>query len=92
MIVLHFVVCLLRGSMVGVNGDLLQEGLCHKLGDQGSCTQSPCPCGGPLLTPSPSTGDTQTQFWLSLCGVSEPCCAQALFEPSKQHWWVWDLI
>ena len=83
MIVLHFVVCLLRGSMVGVNGDLLQEGLCHKLGDQGSCTQSPCPCGGPLLTPSPSTGDTQTQFWLSLCGVSEP---------SEHLWQVWGLI
>ena len=38
----------------GVNGDLLQEGLCH---NQVCCTQSPCPCSRPLLTSS-STGDT----------------------------------
>ena len=31
----------------GVNGDLLQEGLCHT---QVYCTQSPSPCGGPLLS------------------------------------------
>ena len=31
----------------GVNGDLLQEGLCHT---QVCCTQSPCPCGSLLLT------------------------------------------
>ena len=31
----------------GVNGDLLQEGLCHT---QVCCTQGPCPCGNPLLT------------------------------------------
>ena len=31
----------------GVNGDLLQEGLCHT---QVCCTQSPYPCGSPLLT------------------------------------------
>ena len=48
----------------GVNGDLLQEGLCHT---QVCCSQSPCPCGRPLLTRT-STGDAQTQFWLSLCG------------------------
>ena len=30
-----------------VNGDLLQEGLCHA---QVCSTQSPCPCGRPLLT------------------------------------------
>ena len=47
----------------GVNGNLLQEGLCHT---QVCCTQSPCPCGSPLLTRT-STGDTQTQFCLSLC-------------------------
>ena len=51
----------------GVNGNLLQEGLCQT---QVCCTQSPCPSGRPLLTCT-STGDTQTQFWLSLCGVSE---------------------
>ena len=45
----------------GVNGDLLQEDLCH------NHTQSPCPCGRPLPTRT-STGDTQTQFCLSLWG------------------------
>ena len=49
----------------GTNGDLLQKGLCHT---QVCCTQSPCPCGRPLLTRT-STGDTQTQFWLSPCGL-----------------------
>ena len=44
-----------------VNGDILQEGLCHPH------TQSPCPCGRPLPTRS-CTGDAQTQFCLSLCG------------------------
>ena len=39
----------------GVNGDLLQEGLCHT---QVCCTQSPCPCSSPLLTLI-SKGDTQ---------------------------------
>ena len=40
----------------GVNSHLLQEGLCHL---QVCCTQSPCPCGRPLLTCA-SAGDTQT--------------------------------
>ena len=52
----------------GVNGDLLQVGFCHT---QVCCTQSPRPCGSPLLTRT-STGDAQTQFCLSLCGVSGP--------------------
>ena len=69
-------ICALQGSVSpalckfwwfynGVNGDLLQEGLCHT---QVYCTQSPCPCSRPLLTHT-STGDTQTEFWLSLCGL-----------------------
>ena len=66
----------------GVNGDFFQEGLCHT---QVCCTQSPCPCGRPLLTRS-SAGDTQTQFWLSLCGVSGSWCAQGMFEPSEHLW------
>ena len=45
-----------------VCGNLLQGGLCHT---QVCCIQSPCPCGSPLLI-STSTGDTQTQFCLSL--------------------------
>ena len=46
-----------------VNGDLLQEVLCHT---QVCYTQSSCPCDSPLLTCT-STGDDQTQ----LCRVSE---------------------
>ena len=50
----------------GVNGNLLQERLCHT---KVCCTQSPYV--RPLLTHT-STGDTQTQFWLSLCGLGMP--------------------
>ena len=39
-----------------------------------------------------SAGDTQTQFWLSLCGISGSWCAQGLFEPFKCLWQVWGLI
>ena len=72
----------------GVNGDLLQEGLCHT---QVCCTQSPCPCSRPLLTWT-SSGDTHTQFWLSLCEVSRSWCTHGLFEPSECLWWVWGWI
>ena len=34
------------------------------------------------------TGDTQTQFWLSLCEVSGSWCVQGLFEPSERLWQV----
>ena len=71
-----------------VNGNLLQEGLCDT---QVCCTQSPCPCSSPLLTCT-STGDTQTQFYLSLWGgVSGSWCAQGMFEPSEHLWKVWGL-
>ena len=43
----------------------------------------------PTLLTRTSTGDTQTQFCLSLCGVSGSWCAQGLFEPSEHLWWVW---
>ena len=65
-----------------VNGDLLQEGLCHS---QVYCTQRPCPHSCPLLTHT-SSGDTQAQFCLSLCGVSGSWCAQGMFEPSECLW------
>ena len=66
----------------GVNGDLLQEGLCYT---QVYCTQSPCPCRSLLLTRT-SSGDTQTQFCLSLCGVSGSWSAQGMLEPSERLW------
>ena len=65
----------------GVNRDFLQESLCH--------TQSSC--SSPLLTHA-SSGDTQTQFCLSLCGVSGSLCTQGMFEPSEHLWQVWGLV
>ena len=55
------------------------------------CTHNPCPCGSPLLTRT-STGDTQTQFCLSVCGVSGSSCMQGLFGPSECLWPIWGLI
>ena len=73
----------------GVNGHLLQEGLCHT---QVSCTQSPCPCGSPLLTRT-FTGDTQTLKGRSGSdSVGSPGTHKVLYEPSKCLWWVWGLI
>ena len=63
----------------GVNGDILQEDFCH------THTQSPYPCGRPLLICT-STGNTQTQFLHSLCVVPGSCCTQGLFEPSEHLW------
>ena len=82
------VLCKFWQLYVGVNGDLLQQGLCHT---QVCCTQSPCPCSRPLLTHI-SVGDTQTQFWLRLSGISGSWCTQGLFEPSERLWWVGGLI
>ena len=70
----------------GVNRDLFQEGLCHT---QVCCTQRPC---GRLLLTCTFAGDTQTQFWLSLFGVSGSSCTQGLFEPSENLWQVRGLI
>ena len=74
--------CVSSGSSIWVNGDLLQEGLCHT---QVCCTQSPSPLSSPLPTHI-SSGDTQTQFCLSLCGVSGSWCTQGMFEPSEHPW------
>ena len=76
------VLCKFWWLYAGVHGDLLQEDLCHI---QVCCTQSPCPCGRPLLACT-STGDIPTQFCLSLCGISGSWCAQGLFEPSEHLW------
>ena len=45
-----------------------------------------------LLPTCTSTGDTQTQFCLSLCGVSRSWCTQGMFEPSDRLWQVCGLI
>ena len=77
--------CLLSG---GVNGNLLQEGLCHT---RVHCTWSSCPGSSPLLICT-STGASQTQFWLGLCGVSGFWRAQGLLESPECLWQVWGLI
>ena len=82
------VLCKLWQLYGGINGDFLQEGLCHT---QVYFTQSPCPCSSPLLTHT-STGDTQTEFCLSLCGVSGSWFAQGLLEPSERLCQVWGFI
>ena len=55
------------------------------------CTQSPCPCGSPLLTQT-STEDTQTQFCLSLSGISGSWCTQGMFEPFERLCQIWSLV
>ena len=68
----------------GVNGDLLQEGLCHT---QVCCTESLYSCGRPLLTHT-STGDTQTlKIRSASVSVGSPGVCKVLLEPS-----VWGLI
>ena len=61
----------------GINGDPLQEGLCHT---QVCCTQSPCLGSSPLLTRT-SSGNTQTQFCLSLCGSLGPAAHKVCLSP-----------
>ena len=64
----------------GVHGNLLQEGLCHS---QVCCTQSPCPCGRPLLTRT-TTGDAQIFKGRSgPVSVGFPGVHKVLFEPSE---------
>ena len=61
----------------GVNGNLPQEALCHT---QVCCIQSLCHCSRPLFT-HPCSGDTQTQFWLSLRGTSGSCAHKFCLSP-----------
>ena len=46
----------------------------------GLLNPEPLSHGSPLLTCT-STGDTQTQFWLSLCGVSGSWCTRFIWVP-----------
>ena len=81
------VLCKFSWLYSGVNGDLLQEGLCHT---QVCCTQGPC--GWPLLTCT-SIGDVHTLKGRS-CSVSveSPGAHKVLFVSSEHLWWVWGLI
>ena len=76
------------GSMVGLMATFFKKACAVT---QVCCTQHPCRCSRPLLTCT-SAGDTQTQFWLSLCEVSGSWCTHSLFEPFECLWRVWGLI
>ena len=83
------VLCKLWQFCDGVNGDLLQEGLCHT---QVCCTKSPCPCRRPLPTHT-SAGDTQILKSRSgSVSVGFPGEHKVLFESSECLWQVWGLI
>ena len=82
------VLCKIWWLYGGVNGDILQEGSCHT---QVCCTQSPCPCGRPLLTHT-STGNTQTLKGRSdSVSMGSPGVHKVLFEPSEHLREIWDL-
>ena len=78
--------CVSSGGLYGgVNGNLLQESLCHTQ----LCTQRPWPCGRPLLTRT-AAGDSQTLKGRSgSVSVGSPGVHKVLFEPSKHLWQVW---
>ena len=83
------VLCKFRWLYGRINGELLQEGLCHT---QLCCTQSPCPCNRPLLTHT-STGDTQTlKITSGSVAVGSLGALKVLFESSEGTWRVWGLI
>ena len=91
-IVLQFVGHLHSGSMVELMATSSSRIHVTCSASQVCCTQSPCPRNRPVLTHA-STGDTQRQVWLSLCGVSRSWCAQGiLFQTSECLWGVWGLI
>ena len=58
----------LPSKSLWVNGNLLQEGLCHT---QVCCTQSPCPCDCPLLTHRRHSNTVMSQSlwgpWVLVC-------------------------
>ena len=82
--------CLLRNSMVGLVVTSSKRADTTGCVTQGSAPRAPAPAAGRCSPPPPR--ETQTQFWLSLCGVSGSWCAQGMVEPSECLWQVWGLI
>ena len=68
----------------GVNGNLLQEGLCHTHTRASVPAADHCRLGPPQ--------ETLKQFCLSLCGLPGSWCAKGLSEPSEHLWQEWGLI
>ena len=60
------VLCKFWWLYVGLNADLLQEGLCNT---QVYCIQSPCPCSSPLLTHNLLMRHSNTVLSQSLWGL-----------------------
>ena len=76
------------GSMVGLMATPSKRAYYNQV----CCTQSPCPCGRPLLTHT-STGDTQTLKGRSgSVSVGSPGMHKVLFEPSEHLCWLLSLI
>ena len=72
----------------GVNGDLLQEGLCHT---QVCCIWSPCPWGRPLLTQT-STGDAHSSVSVSVGSLGphvHKVCLSPLSVSGEYGVWFW---
>ena len=98
-IVLQFVGRLLGGSVVVLMVTSSKRTYAARHTSQVGCSQSPCPCGRPLLTPA-STGDPQTlkgRPGSVSCGghCSFPWIlmhTRALSAPSQHLWQVWGLI
>ena len=93
-IVLQFVSHLLSGSMVGLMVNSSKKAYATHCVTQVCCTQSPCPCGKPLVTHA-SAGDTQTLKGRSgsvSVGSLGPGVNKFLFEPSECLWRIWGLI
>ena len=83
------VLCKFWGLYGGGKCNLLQESLCDT---QVCCTQTPWPCGRPLLTCT-AAGDSQALKGRSgSVSVGSPGRHKVLFEPSKHLWQVWGLI
>ena len=69
----------------GFNVHLPQEGLCKPAASshtQVCCTQSPCPCGSPLLTRT-STGDSNRDLGQSLWCLWVLVCTRFCLSPSS---------
>ena len=84
--------CLLGSSMVGLMVTSSKRAYATGWVTQICCSQSPCPFGRPLLTRT-STGDAQTQVWLSLWGLwvlmHTRFCLSPLSVSGRYGVWFW---
>ena len=74
----------------GINGDLLQEGSCHRLGDLDLLQPEPLPLWQATADPYLYRRHSNTGLTQSLGSLGHGS-HKVLFEPSKCLWRVWDL-